>query len=251
MPGEATTLNVEVNTLAQPGGPNTWRAVVHYLDGDQPRELPVFVTAIVVSEVSVRPAALIVRTDTAIGHEVTLMDRRPRPFGVKAALTTSQHVRASVGEPRRLEDGAWGRSVALEVLPTCPEGWHEEVLHVHTTDADYPELKVPFTVVKRPRQRVTALPATVSLIAYGDAALPARIVLLGSSDDQEVRIDGVEADSPAVHCQWAPGPGPRATLKVQVERAGVKGPSWESSVRVFVSKPAAQVVTVPVRCVVR
>src|SRR4051794_41653188 len=40
MPGEATSLLVEVNTLAQPEGPNTWRAVVHYRDGDQPRELP-------------------------------------------------------------------------------------------------------------------------------------------------------------------------------------------------------------------
>jgi hypothetical protein len=250
-PGEARSVLMEVNTLAQPEGPNTWRAVVGYRCASRPRELPLFVTADVVSEVSVRPAGLLISTDTAIGHEVTLIDRRPTPLAIQAVTTSSRHFRPRAGAPRRAAGGHWEWALSLEVAPDCPEGRHEEVLLVHTSDPAYAELKVPFTVVKRPRQKVSAVPGVVSLLAAGDAPLPARIVLLGAADEEEVVIDRVEADSPAIQCRWAPGPGPRATLKVQVERARLTGPYWEGKVHVHLSRPVPQTITVPVRCTLR
>ncbi len=248
VPGASVPLAVEINTLTQAAGPNTWRAVVRYRDGEEVRELPLFVTATVVSEVSLRPAALLVYTDAPIAHALTLLDRRARPLDVEAVTTTSPHVRALVGEAHRGDGGAWERTISLEVGPDCPEGRHEEVLHVHTTDAVYAELEAPFTVVKKARQRIGAVPDRVSLTSSPGAPLPARIVLLSSSDEQEVRVERVEADSPAVRCRWAPGPGSRATLRIEVDRALLSGTAWEGSVRVYVNKPAPQVVTVPVRC---
>jgi hypothetical protein len=247
-PGESFPLAVAVNALGQRAGPNTWRAVVHYRDGEEVRQLPLFVTATVVSEVSVRPAALVLATDSAIGHDLTLIDRRARPLGVKAVVTTSRHVRARAGEARRGEGGAWERTISLEVGADCPEGRHEEVLHIHTTDPDYPDLEVPYTVVKRAGRRVTAVPGAVAWTAAPGAPLPARLVLLGSADERPVRIERVEADSPALRCRWAPGPGPRATLRIELDRARLPGPTWEGQVRVHLSQPVPQVVTVPVRC---
>jgi hypothetical protein len=249
-PGESGTLTVEVNTLTQPEGPNTWRAVVRLAGGGQ-AELPLFIAAVVVSEVSVRPATLVVYTDTALGHELTLRDRRPRPLTVKAAVTTCPHVRARVSGPRRDEANGWLWSVALEVQAGCPEGRHEAMLHLHTADPTYAELKVPFTVVKRAPQRVSAVPAEVSLLGAHGQALPARVVLLGSSDERPVEVEGVEVSHPAVRCTWAPGPGPRATLRIQVEAARVAGDSLQASVRVRLSKPGPQTLVIPVRCNVR
>jgi hypothetical protein len=81
--------------------------------------------------------------------------------------------------------------------------------------------------------------------------LPSRIVLLSCAGDEEVAVERVEADDPAVRCQWAKGPGPRATLKIQVDHTHVAPSSLHSTVRVHVVKPAPQAVTVPVMCTVR
>jgi hypothetical protein len=249
-PGQSAALTVEVNTLTQPEGPTTWRTVVRFKGGGKEHEVPVFVTAIVLSEVTVRPATLVVYTDTAIGHELTLLDRRPQPLSVKAALTTCPHVKARVSEPAR-RDGVWRWTVALEVQADCPEGRHEAMLHLHTGDRDYPELKLPFTVVKRSPRRISAIPSAVSLLGTDGQALPARVVLLGCSDEQPVLVEGVEADHPAIRCTWAAGPGPRATLRVQVDRARISGDSLQGSVQVRLSKPVPQTVLIPVRCTLR
>jgi hypothetical protein len=142
-------------------------------------------------------------------------------------------------------------TLALEVLPDCPEGRHEEMLLLATTDPLYPELRVPFTVVKKARQRVTAVPGSVLLRGSASGPLPARLVLLGSSDGEEVAVAKVEADNPAIHCCWAAGPGTQATLKVQVDRAQVRGDELEGNVRVQISRPAPQTLTIPLRCLLR
>jgi hypothetical protein len=246
-PGEEALLNVEINTLTQAPGPNRWRAVVHYRCTQVEHELPLDVTAAVVREVSVRPANLLVYTDAEIGHEFTLTDRRARPLAVRAVTTTSPHVRVSAAAPRRTAEGAWEWALSLRVAAACPEGRLEEMLHVYTDDTTYPDLKVPFTVVKRSRQRVPVVPAAVSLTASGFAALPARIVLLGSGDEAVV-VDRVEVDHPAIGCRWAPGPGTRVTLRIRIDRAQITGPLWKGSVRVHLSRPAGEVVTIPLSC---
>jgi hypothetical protein len=249
--GEAGSVEVEVNTVTQPEGPNTWRTRLVYRQGGQRRELALLVTAQVIREVSLAPANLVVYTDSAIAHSFTLTERRDRPLDIKAVLTADAHIRARAEAPKRNAEGHWERTIRLEVSADCPEGRHESALHVLTGDPLYGELKAPFTVIKRARQGITAVPGSIHLTGTGADPLPARIVLLGGTDGQEVVVERVEPSSPAICCRWAPGPGARVTLKIEVERARLSGPTWEGQVRVYFRKPAGQTVTVPVECTLR
>jgi hypothetical protein len=249
--GQSGAVEVEVNTVTQPEGPNTWRVLLVYRQGEEWRELPLFVTAQVIREVSLSPANLVIYTDTTLGHTFTLTERRSAPLEIKAVVTTDPHIRGHAGERVTTAAGTWERPITLEVQPDCPEGRHEGTLSILTGDPLYRELKAPFTVVKRARQGVSAVPGSIHLVGTGGAALPARIVLLGANDRQEVVIERVEPSSPAIACRWAAGPGARATLKITVDRSRLTGASWEGQVRVHLKKPVGQIVTVPVRCTLR
>jgi hypothetical protein len=61
-----------------------------------------------------------------------------------------------------------------------------------------------------------------------------------------VVVERVECDSAAVVCQAAAGPGHRATLKVQIDRAKVTGDALQGKIRVVLRQPAGQTVTIPV-----
>jgi hypothetical protein len=192
---------------------------VVYRSGEKEESLTLTVTARVVTEITVEPPVLALSTDTAIAHEITVTDRRERPLDLLAVQSSLPQLRTSLGEPRRDDQGRWCRAVRVEVLPDCPEGRHEAVLHLLTNDPTYAALNVPLTVTKRSRAGVRATPEAVSLSAAGAGPLPARIVLLDSADGRPVAVERVESDDPAVRCSWAAGPGPRATLKVQIDRS--------------------------------
>jgi hypothetical protein len=250
-PGQEGALLLEVNTLTQPAGPHAWSLQVVYRCGEQEESLTLTVTARVVTEISVEPPVLALSTDAALAHELLVIDRRDRPLDLLAVQSSLPQVRTSLGEPRRDEQGRWCRAVRVEVLADCPDGRHDAVLHLLTNDPAYPELRVPLTVTKRPRAQVRATPEAITLTAVGDGPLPARIVLLDSADGRPVAVERVEADDPAVTCRWAPGPGPRATLKVQVERARIPGAVLQTTVHVHLSGPTPQTLTLPLTCTLR
>lgn len=250
-PGQEGALLLEVNTLTQPAGPHAWTLQVVYRCGEKEECLTLTVTARVVTEITVEPPVLALSTDTAIAHEITVTDRRERPLELLSVQSSLPFVRAGLGEPRRDDQGRRCRGVRVEVLPDCPEGRHEAVLLLLTNDPTYPALKVPLTVTKRSRTQVRATPEEVNLTAAGAGPLPARIVLLARADGRPVAVERVESDDPAVECRWAPGPGPRATLKVQVDRARVAGAALRSAVRVHLGGPTPQTLTVPVICTLK
>ncbi len=251
-PGESGVLVLEVNTLTQPAGAQQLRATIHYRTGAIEHELPLYICARVVSEISVEPPSLAIYTDTSIGHEIVVIDRRTEPLIVRAVPSSSPHVRTRLGELRRDDAGHWRRSIQVEVLADCPEGNHNEVLSICTSDPTYPELKVPFTIVKRARREVSAAPSSIDLseTATGQP-LPARIVLLSAVDDAEVRIERVECDHAAIDCHWAQGPGRQATVKVRIDRSRILGDNLLGSVHVHISSPTPQTITIPVSCALR
>jgi hypothetical protein len=248
-PGESGELLLEVNTLTQPAGANTWRVTLRYKSDDAEHELPLYLSARVVTEISVEPPSLAIYTDTSIGHEITVIDRRTEPLIVRAVSVSSSHIHTHLGELHRNDAGHWVRSIQVEVLADCPQGTHEEMLRICTSDPEYPELKVPFTIVKRARQQVHAAPAEVSLSAAAGHPPPSRIVLLSAADDREVLIERVESDHDAITCRWAQGPGHRATLKIHIDRARIKGDHLQSAVHVHLRGPSSQTITIPVSCV--
>ena len=248
-PGEQGTLLLEVNTLALAQGPQSWRTRLLYRDGAAPKELELVLVGDVVTEVLVQPSALTLPADAPGVHEITVTDCRTKPLTVRAADAGSPCLRTVVGEPRR-EGGTSMQSVRLEVPADCPEGRHVLALHLFTDDSVYSELTVPVTVVKRPRQAVTASPGQVTFDGDKGESLPPRLVRLSALDGGAVEIERVEVDDPAVLCTWEKKPEIGTTLKVQIDPTRLNA-DLRTTVRVHLLKPAAETITISVLCVVR
>jgi hypothetical protein len=245
-PGESGVLVLEVNTLTSPSGPNAWRVQLFYTCGGRACDLTLALRATVLTEITLQPAALVLQTETSVSSSVTLTDGRATPLTATGVRTSAPLLRAVLQEDRLDTAGHKVVGVRLDVEPGFPEGRHDETLQIFTSDPEYPELRVPVTVVKHSRASVSATPAEVALRAEG-RALPARIVLLRGPEGQEVAVEKVESDNSAVHCTWAKGPGEMATLRVQVDRAAVTADGLHATLRVRLAKPATEL-TVPVHC---
>ncbi|HXG13058.1 MAG TPA: DUF1573 domain-containing protein [Gemmataceae bacterium] len=242
-PGEAGSLLLEVNTLSEEEGPHAWTCQVICQGAGRRFEVPLQIIGRVIAEVTVRPAVLTVFSDSSVGHELVLTDRRPRPLTITELRSTSPRLVPRLTEQTQDDRGHWVRRIRLEVSADYPEGRHEETLNIFTDDPLYRDLKVPVTVVKRSRPRVTAVPAAVELTA----AVPSCRVRLRDSQNQAVVVERITADDPAIACQWAPGPDTEATLKVRVDCARLSGGNLRSAIRVHLSRPVRETVVIPVR----
>jgi hypothetical protein len=221
-----------------------------YTRAGRPEELVLFLRANVVPEITVEPAALVVFTSGPLQRTITLVERRPQALTLTGVRTTSPHLRAGASEPSRNEAGHWARVITLEVLSDFPEGRHEETLTIATADPTFGEWRVPVTVVKRSRNTVSVTPEAVTFTEPAGQALPTRLVRLRGQDEQEVVVERVEAGDPAIHSEWAQGPGRQVTLKVSVDAA--KAPhGLQGEVRCYLRQPSAQVVTIPVTWIVK
>ena len=241
-PGESATVEVEVNTVTQGEGRNAWRVTVRYGQAGREAELALTLSAQVRQVVSISPATLVVHTGSGYTHTLTLTEKTAVPMDISGAETGSPQVRATLGKPGRVGD-AWQREIRLQILPTYPEGRHEEVLSL-TAQGSGLDLRFPFAVVKRSAGVVQAAPPAVRLQSAGPQALPARIVLLSRGDDRAVAVERVESDHPAIETTWIAGPDTRATLRVVVDRASIGPLPFRSKIRVHVRE--AGVVEVPV-----
>lgn len=247
-PGEAGELPVEINTLSQAPGPHTWSIRLQYSTEGVVHDLTLQLQAQLRTEVLVQPAALVVFADRAAGHEIVVTDLRSRPLSIVTVRSSSAMLQPRLAEPAQDLQGHWQRQIRLEVADDYPEGRHDEVLALYTDDPDYPELKVPVTILKRLPQRFSATPAEVSLTAPAGQPIPSRIVLIRDKDNESVTVDRVVADDPAIACRWAPGPNTMATVKITVDRRRLYGSSLHSAVHVHLSKPVAETLTIPVTC---
>ncbi len=245
-PGGRGVLILEINTLTQPAGPQSWRVTIHYREGQEEKELALQLAATVVTEVTVTPPTLVLYTTSAISHELTLTDRRIQPMNVTAVQPSSPQLRTRLGDWQKNDEGFAQRTIALEVLPEFPEGRHEEVIQIFTADPEYRELRIPVTIVKKLRQSVCATPDSLTISTPAEEPIPSRIVQLRSADDLDVQVERVECDAPAVTCTTAAGPGRRATVKIEIDRTKVTGDELRANVRVTLRQPAGQTITVPV-----
>ncbi len=242
-PGEEGWIELEVNTLSQPAGPNAWRVDLTYRDGGEEKQGGLVLCASLVADIRVEPSALNIFTDKQATHEIVVTDFRAKAFNVTAVDASAPYLKPKLTEPARDAQGHSVRIIQLEVAADCPEGKHEAVVALHTDDPAYRELKVPVTVVKHARQRLSVSPDRVD---FSGPPFPSRIVLLRDADNQGVVIDGAKSDDPAITCRWASGPGAMATLKLQVDPEQLHGRSLQTTVHVHVKEPVAHDLSLPV-----
>jgi hypothetical protein len=246
-PGETAKLTLEVNTLTQPDGPNRWQAVVRYrLDppAAQTGELPLTITATLSREVSVTPPQVGFSCTGEATQVLTVTDRRAKPLAVVRAASSSPHLTAAVGPREGGPAKPTTQSVTLKLSAEAPVGHRDEAVVLVTDDPEYPELRVPVRVLKRPAGGVTAAPAEVAVRFAPGQDEVSTLVQLRAADGKPVGVAGAESDHPGVAVKWSPGVGPLAAVRVTVTPAA--GPAGRCTVRVRLAEPAGQEVAVPV-----
>ena len=218
--------------MTQPDGPRQWRVTLGYREDGQERELVLAVLATVRSELLLEPAALVLNTETACRHNSTLTERRPLPLTIAALQTTRPELVVAL-EPGNAEPG---RDLDADHPGRSGRGFPSRQARgddpLFSNDAEFRELKIPVTVIKRSRQRVQAAPAEVTLSGRADQPLPSRVVLLSGLNDEEVVVAGIKADDPAIRCQWAQGPGTQATLKISMDPSRQRSGSLHGAVHI-------------------
>lgn len=248
LPGQEGCVQLEVQTLAQSAGEHRWPIHILYTEAGEQRQAVLELTGRVVAEISVDPAALTIYAARSVRHEVLVTDFRPNPFQVTDVTTTAPGLQARLVERFGDKKGNMTYRVRIEVTQGFPEGRSEDLITIATNDPVYRELRVPVTVTKHARQRVTASPGIVSFRAATGQPIPARLLLLRDSRDEPIVIDRVTADDPAIVCTFAQGPSATAAVRLTIDKLRLQRDHLLGSVQIHLSKPVAQSVTVPVEC---
>jgi hypothetical protein len=249
-PGSSADVGVEVNTLAQPAGTNSWKVAVRYreeskdagpVEGEQLLEL----RANIVREVSVEPAALSLIVAGAVEHRITVADRRSKPLTITRVRCSSKHIAPEVLPPTRDETGRRVQHITLKIADTCPSGRLAEIVCLDTDDPDYKEFRIPVQVTKRAAASVSVVPEQAVLRLATGQTSASMLLRLRDGQDRRVTVERVEADDPAIRTKWARGPGEMATLRVGVE-LGQAGRAGKGIVKAYLRDPEAQVIEIPV-----
>jgi hypothetical protein len=228
-PGEHGEMTVEVNTLSQPAGPHRWTFSLAYRYGAAVGERPLELTATLKQEIEIVPAAIAFRGSNPPPAVVTVTDRRPKPLRVLAAGTSCPGLRAEIVPT----------GVRVSVTADCQVGQTAETVTLTTDDPDYHEIKLPVTIDREPKRRVTALPNRATLVAGGSAVVQLR-------GDEPVQVAEAVGSVPALTCRWAAGPGDRATVRIGLDRARWDGKPFTAEVRVRIKSSASETIVIPV-----
>jgi hypothetical protein len=176
-------------------------------------------------------------TATGAKQTITVADSRAKPLTVTKATTTSRHLTTNV------RTAAGVQEVELVLAPESPTGETDEAVTLFTDDPEYGELRVPVRVTKRSATEVSAAPAKVNLqFAAGQTELSTLVQLRAAG--KPLTVAKVECEHPAVRVKWSEGTGPVATVRVIVSPNTAS--AGHADVRVTLSEPAGQVVTIPV-----
>jgi len=226
-PGERGEISFEVNTLSQPAGPHRWTLTVGYRCGEQTTTTTFEITARLIQEIEVTPAALAFQ---GVGSAVvTVRDRRERSLALQGAHASLPFLIATVEKDS---------TIRVAVASDCPEGRHAAAVTIETDDPYYREIKLPVAIVREPRRPLTATPARVTLVTGASA-----LVQLRDTTGRAVQIESAEVSHSALTCRWATGPGHFATLRIGFDRSKWDGRDLSAEVRITGN---GQTLTIPV-----
>jgi Protein of unknown function (DUF1573) len=234
-PGETADVSMDVNTLTQPDGPQTWTLKLRHRPASRAKAEPdetleLRVSAKLVREVSVTPPMISVSTDAAATATIALADKRTAPLTITKVAASSPHLVPKFAG----KDGKY--AIELAIAADLPAGTHDETVTVFTDDAHYAELRIPARIVKRAKNAVNAYPESLDLEAGRG------IVQFRRADGQPVKIESATCATAGVTVTASTGSGPVATVKVVASSGRGK-----ADVTVTFAEPAGATRTVPVR----
>jgi hypothetical protein len=242
LPGEKAPLLVDLRTGGQSNGPRSWNLRVRYRDGDTVREELLVVSATIRNEVTVNPSILALFVQGALRQELVVTDLRAKPLKVTSVETSSPALRSSV-QPQA--NGS--TRIVLDVSAAeLREGRQDALVNIYTDDPLYSPVQVPVTLTRGAKPTVSVSPSQVDTQVSGAQPVSATLVRLRPAEGQKVAIESLESDDAGVTCTWAAGPGTGATLKVQVDVRKLEDRPGPRLIRVRLSEPASDVLTVPV-----
>jgi uncharacterized protein DUF1573 len=236
-PGESAQITLEINTLSQPAGPIRWTATVCWHAGATTGQTTLELTAQLIREIELQPAALALVAQPGFHHDIVLTDRRPKPLNIRAVHTNTDNLRAEFLQ------GNTGESqiVRIRVSDNCPVGMTAETLRIATDDPKYPELRVPITVTCKPVARVTVVPERPTVTPDGSV-----LIQLRSRDGKAIVIDRVESSNVALTMRETAGPGNFATVRIRLDKAKWDREIASAEVKVLLRSPNGETVTIPV-----
>jgi hypothetical protein len=250
-PGERGELALEVNTLSQPPGQNRWSVQVAYRCGEYTGQTTLELTARLVTRWFITPAALVLQgTDPPVGtihisaagenYEFQARAMQWRKLRTSSPRITAEWAANTEEDTGLVKDSQTRRSgrIVIRVAADCPVGEFAETVTLESGSLQDPEIKIPVTIIREPKRRVSALPARATLVAGGSA-----VVQLRAADGQPVQIEAIEASLPALTTRWAAGPGNNATVRVGLDRSKWHGEPLTGEVRVRVK---GETIAIPV-----
>jgi hypothetical protein len=236
--GETAHVEIEVNTLTQPPGPVRWLTVLEYRSGSTERRATLELTARLIREIELQPAALALVGQPGMTHDFVLTDRRPKLLAVTSVRTDSPHLSArflptTAGDP--------ARRIRIELAATCPEGMTAETLRIATDDPNYPELRVPITISRKPKAQVLASPTRATIEAGGSV-----LVQLRGADGVAVELERTETGHPALTTRSASAQGSFVTLRIGLDQSKWDGQPIATEITAHFAQPPGHRLIIPV-----
>src|SRR5207249_836231 len=145
-PGEHGSILVEVSTLSPAPGPHTWQVKLTCQTGAKFSEVPLRLTARLVREIIIDPAAVNMFVDGPMQTQLRLTDTRTKPLQLHEVHSTLPGLQSELAGVERDNFGHPVYKVELMVDDNIAEGRHEEFISLFTNDPDYREIKVPVTI---------------------------------------------------------------------------------------------------------
>jgi hypothetical protein len=247
-PGKSGHIDVEVNTLTQPAGPNAWKTTLTCESGQRVIEIHLYIEANLQAELAIEPAGLTLYANKPIKHVIKLTDHREQPLKIDAVRGSRPELKAMLLSSERDAQGRVVHAIQVQVAEDFPAGRHDELVSIYTNDQEYRELRVPVSVKMEAGQQLSITPERVVIPVLERQGKPSKLVLLRDSEGRPVKIDQVVSEHPTVQCRWASAPGGSVTLRVEVDATQVGTQNIKAVLKVHVTSPVQQVIHIPVEC---
>lgn len=147
-PGDVDALVLRVQPANEAPGKHEYTVDISYRD-PEPRETRVtFRVELPEKGISITPPAVMVYqfSERETVQPIMITDTRGEGWSVEGVSTNLNFVNIDVEESRRAEDGTFQQPLQITVAAKIPHGRHRGLIRVFTTDANYPELRIPLMI---------------------------------------------------------------------------------------------------------